>query len=94
MAADTVAAVEATVDLDEVLGWYAGAMAELDTAVPAPAGPPGGLYDNELFTTGRGCARWSTYRSPSRYTRAGACTRLLCPRRSWRWPHTRATTTR
>jgi DNA-binding transcriptional MerR regulator len=56
MPADTVAAVEATVDLDEVLGWYAGAMAELDTAVPAPAGPPGGLYDNELFTTGRGRA--------------------------------------
>jgi DNA-binding transcriptional MerR regulator len=52
----TVAAVEATVDLGEVLGWYAGAMAELDAAVPAPAGPPGGLYDNELFTVGRGRA--------------------------------------
>jgi DNA-binding transcriptional MerR regulator len=49
-----VAAVEATVDLGEVLGWYAGAMAELDAAVPAPAGAPGGLYDNELFTVGRG----------------------------------------
>lgn len=46
--AATVAAVEATVDLDEVLGWYAGAMAELDAAVPAPAGTPGGPYDNEL----------------------------------------------
>jgi DNA-binding transcriptional MerR regulator len=56
MPADTVAAVEATVDLDEVLGWYAGAMAELDRAVPAPGGPPGGLYDNELFTAGRGHA--------------------------------------
>jgi DNA-binding transcriptional MerR regulator len=56
MPADTVAAVEATVDLDEVLGWYAGVMAELDTAVPAPAGPPGGLYGNELFTAGRGHA--------------------------------------
>jgi DNA-binding transcriptional MerR regulator len=54
--AATVAAVQATVDLDEVLGWYAGAMAELDAAVPAPAGPPGGLYDNDLFTTGRGHA--------------------------------------
>jgi hypothetical protein len=48
--------VAATVDLDQVLGWYAGAMAELDATVPTPAGPPGGLYDNELFTTGRGHA--------------------------------------
>jgi DNA-binding transcriptional MerR regulator len=54
MPADTVAAVQASVGLDDVLGWYAGAMAELDTAVPAPAGPPGGLYDNELFTAGWG----------------------------------------
>jgi len=54
--AATVPAVQATVDLDQVLGWYAGAMAELDAAVPTPAGPPGGLYDNELFTTGRGHA--------------------------------------
>ncbi len=51
-----VAAVQGTVDLDEVLGWYAGAMAELDAAVPTAAGVPGGLYDNELFTTGRGQA--------------------------------------
>ena len=56
MPADTVAAVQASVGLDDVLGWYAGAMAELDTAVPVPAGPPGGLYDNELFTAGRGHA--------------------------------------
>jgi DNA-binding transcriptional MerR regulator len=52
----TVAAVEATVDLGEVLAWYAGAMAELATVVPTPAGPPGGLFDNELFTAGRGNA--------------------------------------
>jgi DNA-binding transcriptional MerR regulator len=50
----TVAAVQATVDQNDVLAWYAGAMAELNTAVPTPAGPPGGLYDNQLFTTGRG----------------------------------------
>jgi DNA-binding transcriptional MerR regulator len=56
MPATTVAAVQATVDLHAVLDWYAGAMAELDAAVPAPAGPPGGLYDNELFTVGRGQA--------------------------------------
>jgi hypothetical protein len=41
-AALTVAAIEATVDLDEVLGWYAGAMAELEAVVSAPAGAPGG----------------------------------------------------
>ncbi|MFD4252354.1 MerR family transcriptional regulator [Amycolatopsis thermoflava] len=52
--ATTVAAVEGTVAEADVLAWYAGAMAELDAVVPAPAGPPGGLYDNELFTHGRG----------------------------------------
>ncbi|WP_138758577.1 MerR family transcriptional regulator [Modestobacter altitudinis] len=51
--ATTVAAVEATVVLDDVLRWYSGAMAELDALVGTP-GPPGGLYDNELFTAGRG----------------------------------------
>src|SRR5438132_6927315 len=52
--ATTVAAVRATVDLGEVLAWYAEAMGELDRALDAlglsPAGPPGGLYGNELFT--------------------------------------------
>ncbi len=52
----TVAAIEETVARDDVLGWYSGAMAELDVAVPAPGGPPGGVYDNELFTAGRGRA--------------------------------------
>ena len=52
----TVAAIEATVDLNEVLGWYAGAMAELEAVVSAPDGAPGGLYDNDLFTEGRGHA--------------------------------------
>lgn len=50
----TVAAVEGDVALDEVLSWYAGAMAELDAAVTAPSGPPGGLYDNALFELERG----------------------------------------
>ncbi len=50
----TVAAIEADVDHDDVLRWYAGAMAELDAVVDAPAGPPGGLYDNALFEVGRG----------------------------------------
>ena len=52
--ATPVAAVEDDVELDDVLDWYAGAMAELDAVVPGPVGVPGGVYDNELFETGRG----------------------------------------
>ncbi len=52
--ARTVAAVEDDVRLDEVLDWYAGAMAELDAVVTATGGVPGGLYDNALFEEGRG----------------------------------------
>jgi DNA-binding transcriptional MerR regulator len=52
----TVAAVRAVVDLDDVLTWYDGAMAELRAAVPEPAGPPGGLYDDALFGAERGGA--------------------------------------
>lgn len=52
--ATTVAAVEDDVTHDAVLGWYAGAMAELDAVVETPTGVPGGLYDNELFELGRG----------------------------------------
>ncbi|WP_262853062.1 MerR family transcriptional regulator [Mumia quercus] len=50
----TVAAVEGDVSRDDVLAWYAGAMAELDAVVPEPTGAPGGLYDNALFEEGRG----------------------------------------
>ena len=52
----TAAAVGATVDHDEVIEWYAGAMAEIDLALrdTAPAGPRGGLFDNALFTDDRG----------------------------------------
>jgi effector-binding domain-containing protein len=54
--ARTVAAISETVDLDRVLAWYDEAMAELDGVVGEQQrlGPPGGLYDNELFTEGRG----------------------------------------
>jgi hypothetical protein len=54
--ARTVAAIIDSVELDEVLGWYDDAMAELDAAVAGHQrlGPPGGRYDNELFTDGRG----------------------------------------
>lgn len=56
----TTAAIRATVDHSEVIDWYGAAMAELDrslkTAHLTPSGPPGGLYDNELFTDDRGSA--------------------------------------
>jgi DNA-binding transcriptional MerR regulator len=54
--ARAVAAVHDTVERDRVLAWYDSAMAALDTAFPPPerTGPPGGRYDNELFTEGRG----------------------------------------
>lgn len=52
--ATRVAAVEGEVALDDVLHWYAGAMAEIDAVVPPGDGAPGGLYDNALFETGRG----------------------------------------
>ena len=52
--ATSVAAIEADVALDDVLSWYAGAMAELDAALPVLVGPPGGVYDNALFEVGRG----------------------------------------
>jgi DNA-binding transcriptional MerR regulator len=54
--ATTVAAVEATVNREGVPAWYARVMAELDAVVIAPSGPSGGLYDNALFTEGRGRA--------------------------------------
>lgn len=51
-----VAAITAEVELDTVTGWYDDAMRRLDAAVPAGqrSGPPGGRYDNELFTDGAG----------------------------------------
>ncbi|MGY1739598.1 MULTISPECIES: MerR family transcriptional regulator [unclassified Blastococcus] len=54
--AATVAAVEDDVAHDQVLAWYAGAMAELDAVVGEGTGVPGGLYDNALFEAGRGHA--------------------------------------
>jgi effector-binding domain-containing protein len=54
VAARVVAAVSARVALGDILGWYSGAMDEidsaLDTAGARPNGPRGGVYDNELFT--------------------------------------------
>jgi len=52
-----VAAVEAVIGHDDVEAWFAGAMAELESAVGAGAtGPPGGTYDDALFEEGRGRA--------------------------------------
>ncbi|MGQ0846264.1 MAG: MerR family transcriptional regulator [Sporichthyaceae bacterium] len=53
-----VAAIQSTVDSRDVVSWYSGAMAELDAALrdAADLGPPGGVYDNELFADGRGHA--------------------------------------
>ena len=54
----TVAAVRDLVNLGDVLGWYDAAMSELETVLSSvgtvPIGPPGGLYDNELFTEDHG----------------------------------------
>lgn len=52
--ATTVAAVEDDVALDDVIAWYAGAMAELDAVVTEQSAPPGGLFDNALFEHGLG----------------------------------------
>jgi effector-binding domain-containing protein len=53
-----VAAIRAAVDLRDVIVWYGDAMTELDTVLASarqtPTGPPGGLYDNELFTADHG----------------------------------------
>lgn len=65
----TVAAVEGDVERDDVLAWYAGAMAELDATVREPTGAPGGLYDNALFETCRGHAL--VYRPTSQPPRRG-----------------------
>lgn len=50
--ARSVAAITDVVDVSNVLEWYDDAMAELDALVDE--GPPGGRYDNELFSAGRG----------------------------------------
>lgn len=60
--ARTVAAISGHVALDQVVTWYDAAMRELDAAYPATerTGPPGGQYDNELFTEDAG--RMSVFR--------------------------------
>ena len=58
--ATVVAAVAEVVDRASVLAWFLEAQAELEGRLAdrglASTGPPGGLYDNELFTEDRGRA--------------------------------------
>ena len=52
----TVAAISGVVEEHRVLAWYDSSMQVLDAAYPPMerTGPPGGLYDNKLFTAGKG----------------------------------------
>ena len=58
--ATRAAAITAIVDTDELGPWFRGAFGEIDATIAAsglkPAGPAGGLYDNDLFTHGLGSA--------------------------------------
>ena len=54
------AAVSQTIDREDVLAWWQGALGELHAAVRAqgltPTGPAGGLYDGDIFRHDRGRA--------------------------------------
>ncbi|MGY1690629.1 MerR family transcriptional regulator [Geodermatophilus sp. SYSU D01105] len=75
--ATPVAAVEDDVAHDDVLAWYAGAVAELDAVVEEPTGPPGGLYDNALFETGHG--HLLVYRPTAEPPRSGRVHPVVLP---------------
>ena len=53
-------AIQATVDREDMLDWWQGALGELHAIASAqrlePAGPPGGMYASEIFQHGRGRA--------------------------------------
>ena len=55
-----VAAITATINLEDVDAWYRGAIGELYGTVKALGvaehGPPGGIYSNDLFADERGLA--------------------------------------
>ncbi|SFN25816.1 GyrI-like small molecule binding domain-containing protein [Pseudonocardia ammonioxydans] len=87
--------VEGEAGVDDVLDWYAAAMAEIDAAVAGsgacPTGPPGGLYDNALFTHGRG--HMTVFVPTDREVRAGRVGPVALPARELaltvhRGPHT------
>jgi DNA-binding transcriptional MerR regulator/effector-binding domain-containing protein len=58
--ATPAAAISQTVDREDILAWWQGALGELHAAVRAqhltPAGPGGGLYDSDIFRHDRGQA--------------------------------------
>jgi DNA-binding transcriptional MerR regulator len=60
MPATPAAAVSEVIDVKDAGGWYQGALGELHALLAAqklaPAGPGGGIYDNELFSHARGQA--------------------------------------
>jgi DNA-binding transcriptional MerR regulator len=53
-------AIQATVDRDDLLAWWLGALGELHAVLGAqglePAGPPAGIYASGIFQHGRGDA--------------------------------------
>ena len=53
-------AIQATLDRDDLLAWWQGALGELHAVLAAqgvkPAGPPAGIYASEIFQHGRGDA--------------------------------------
>lgn len=77
----TVAAVRGVVDRAHVLQWYAEAMEELDAALAAAGqartGPPGGLYDDELFSDERGAM--VVYLPVAKPPRSGAVEPFVIP---------------
>ena len=79
--ATTVAAVRGVVDRADVLEWYDEAMGELDAALAAAGqartGPPGGLYDDELFSEERGTM--VVYIPVAQPPHAGAVERFVIP---------------
>ena len=54
------AAITSTVDVEDLAGWYQGAIGEIVATISTQgvvaSGPPGGIYANELFTEERGSA--------------------------------------
>jgi DNA-binding transcriptional MerR regulator len=60
VAATPAAAISQTVDREDILAWWQGALGELHAAVHAqnltPAGPSGGLYDSDIYRHDRGQA--------------------------------------
>ena len=56
VAATRAAAVSAVIDAADIGPWFSGAIGELQATVPAPGGPPGGIYATDLFASERGRA--------------------------------------